>query len=166
MSNQERNQEFGFYLNLVLGQAIQAAGYEKLLNEINEDSGKYIYSKQFTDATPMLQGLYAFIEFQNLIYVTSEWAPNAVSRFTVFLTRSDSELPHLKSDDPDYVQCMLSELVVRGFSVDILPTAKHWWSYQEHIELCNALAEAGHLLAGYGIPWLDEQIFPPSQKIG
>lgn len=166
MSNQERNQEFGFYLHLVLGQAIQAAGYDKQTNEINEFSGKYIYCKQFTDATPTLQGLYAFIEFQNLIYVASEWAPNAVSRFTIFLTRSDSELPYLGSEDPDYAQCMLSELVVRDFSVDILPTARHWWLYREHTELCDALAEAGHLLVGYGIPWLDEQLFPPSQDIG
>ena len=166
MRNAEGNQEFGVYLHLVLGQAIQAAGYEKQINEISEYAGKFIYWKQYTAETPMLQGLYAFIEFQNLNYVTSEWAPEAISRFTVFLTRSDAALPNLKSDDPDYAHCMLSELVVRDFSVGILPSAIYWWPYREHAGLCNALAEAGHLLVGYGIPWLDEQLLPPDQDIG
>lgn len=166
MNSREANENFRMLLQMVLGQALVAAGYELMQNEIKESGGRYIFWKQFSENTPTLQGLYAFIEFQNLSYVSSEWAPRAASRFTVYLTRSDADLPHLPSLDPDFAHCMLSELVVRDFSVAILPTAQFWWPYHGRTELCDALSEAGHLLIGYGIPWLDDELTPPLHDSG
>jgi hypothetical protein len=48
----------------------------------------------------------------------------------------------------------LSALVVEDFGVAILPSGKHWWTYQDTQTLGHALAEAGHLIVGYGMPWL------------
>ena len=48
----------------------------------------------------------------------------------------------------------LSQLVVQDFSVAILPSADHWWEFHNTDSLGKALAEAGHLIIGYGIPWL------------
>lgn len=159
--NPEMNQEFGMYLDLVLGQALQAAGYAKLMNDINENFGKYVYTKPPEYEKQLQEKLHLYIEFQNLAYISSEWAPNAASRFTVFLTRQEEEPPQGNHPTTFATRCMLSELVVRDFSVSILPTATHWWLYQGQTELCQALSEAGHLLVGYGIPWLADELKPP-----
>jgi hypothetical protein len=55
----------------------------------------------------------------------------------------------------------LSALVVEDFGVAILPSANHWWTFQNTQELGNALAEAGHLTIGYGIPFLAGELSPP-----
>ena len=162
MKSQQVNERFGTLLQLVLGQALAAAGYELLQGALRESSGKFTFWKRFSTDIPTLQGLYAYIEFQHLVYVSSEWAPKAASRFTVYLTRSDAEQPHLLSNDPDYARRMLSELVVRDFTVAILPSAQHWWSYHDQTELSAALVEAGHLLVGYGLPWLADELTPPT----
>jgi hypothetical protein len=56
----------------------------------------------------------------------------------------------------------LSELVVGDFGVNILPSADHWWTYSDTDSLGHALAEAGHLAVGYGMPWLAGELEPPS----
>jgi hypothetical protein len=70
------------------------------------------------------------------------------SRFRVTLSRSDG----LRRD--------LSTLVVDDFGVAILPTANYWWNYRDVQSLGNALAEAGHLVVGYGMPWLSGDLTP------
>lgn len=159
--NPEMNQEFGMYLDLVLGQALQAAGYIRNMNDIQENMGKFVYLKAPETEKEPRGKPHLYIEFQNLTYISSEWAPNAASRFTVFLGRQDDEDSQGKSPVESSTRCMLSELVVREFSVSILPTETHWWLYQEPTEMCQALSEAGHLLVGYGIPWLAEELKPP-----
>ena len=52
------------------------------------------------------------------------------------------------------VRRTLSALVVEDFGVPILPSADHWWTFRDVTELGSALAEAGHLVVGYGLPWL------------
>ena len=47
------------------------------------------------------------------------------------------------------------------FDVPILPSAEHWWDWRDSVGLGAALAEAGHLLVGYGIPWLAGELEPP-----
>ena len=166
MSNAAANERFGVLLNMVLGQALAAAGYESTSSQLQEAGGKFTYWKRFGPETPILKGLYAYIEFQHLPNAPSEWAPEAASRFTIFLTRSDEEQAHLLSEDPDYARRMLSELIVEDFSVAVLPAARYWWSYQNEAELAQALAAAGRLLVGYGLPWLADEITPPAAAPG
>lgn len=44
--------------------------------------------------------------------------------------------------------------VVEDFGVAILPSADHWWQFRDVTGLGRALAEAGYLVVGYGLPWL------------
>ncbi|MFW5709278.1 MAG: hypothetical protein ACOCX5_03555, partial [Chloroflexota bacterium] len=57
----------------------------------------------------------------------------------------------------------LGTLVVDDFGVPILPSGNHWWTFRNIDELGKALAEAGHLVVGYGMPWLAGELTPPSE---
>jgi hypothetical protein len=59
-----------------------------------------------------------------------------------------------------FVRRDLSALVVEDFGVGILPSAAHWWSFTQTAELGQALAEAGHLVVGFGMPWLSGDLDP------
>ena len=83
----------------------------------------------------------------------SMWSSGAPSRFRVELTRA--------SERDGAVVRSLSRLVVEDFGVKILPAADHWWSYRDTDSLGKALAEAGHLIVGYGLPWLAGELSPP-----
>ena len=54
--------------------------------------------------------------------------------------------------------------MVEDFGVKILPAADHWWSYSDTDSLGKALAEAGHLVVGYGLPWLAGELIPRGDK--
>ena len=56
----------------------------------------------------------------------------------------------------------LSQLVVEDFGVAILPSSDHWWQFSNTDELGKTLAEAGHLVIGYGMPYLSGDLEPPS----
>jgi hypothetical protein len=109
-------------------------------------------------------GLYGFIEFQHLHYADTEWSSGVPSRFRVSLIRSDSSNASVASHHSDNARRTLSALVVDDFGVAILPSADYWWTFSNTTELGRALAEAGHLVAGYGIPWLAGDLTPPSGK--
>jgi hypothetical protein len=49
---------------------------------------------------------------------------------------------------------------MEDFGVGILPSAAHWWSFTQTAELGQALAEAGHLVVGFGMPWLSGDLDP------
>jgi len=134
---------FRLLLLTVLGQALGAAGY--LLDEdpVSEAAGRFRFLPT-DDAAADLR-----IEFQALAGTASEWAPRMPSRFQVTLIRQGEERA-------------LAALVVQDFGVEILPSAEHWWSWQDSAELGAALAEAGHLLVGFGIPWLKGELEPPT----
>ena len=55
----------------------------------------------------------------------------------------------------------MSALVVKDFGVAILPSADHWWTFRDMNELGTALAEAGHLVVAYGMPWLAGELSLP-----
>jgi hypothetical protein len=93
--------------------------------------------------------------------VDSEWLSGEPSRFRVTVTRTDQLNPTMKSDHDQYIRRDLSALVVEDFGVAILPSANYWWAFQNTQELGNALAEAGHLTIGYGIPFLAGELSPP-----
>ena len=148
MSDQTPQDYFRLLLLTVVGQAFTAADYHLEDNPVQWAGGRYRFAHGFEN------GLYRFIEFQLLSYVDSEWASGMPSRFRVTLIRTDKLSPAAPSTHSDYARRSLSALVVEDFGVAILPSADHWWTFRNTTELGDALAEAGHLIVGYGMPWL------------
>ncbi len=145
-ASQSPQEYFRLILLTVVGQAFGAAGYQLQERETQWAGGLFRFAKRFDN------GLYGFIEFQLLAY-----AENAPSRFRVTLVRSD-KANAAASDHPHYVRRTLSALVMDDFGVPILPSADHWWTFRDVTELGRALAEAGHLAVGYGMPWLSDDL--------
>ena len=139
---------FRTLLRTVLGQAFAAAGYRLAQAPLQWAGGKFRFVKPFEDGS---QGM---IDFQALVYSDSAWSSAAPSRFRVQLARSQA--------GNILVARSLSQLVVADFGVLILPSADHWWAYSDTDSLGKALAEAGHLAIGYGMPWLAGELSPPS----
>jgi len=138
-------------LLIVVGQAFEAAGYTLMDRPVQHAAGQFRFIK------PLDDGSFGLIDYQLLSYTDTEWSTGMPSRFKVTLIRSDDANPRKASD---LVQRDLSALVVDDFGVDILPSAKHWWSFRSVEGLGKALAEAGHLVIGYGIPWLAGDLTP------
>ncbi|MCY3574702.1 MAG: hypothetical protein OXG92_09520 [Chloroflexi bacterium] len=139
---------FGTLLRTVLGQAFAAAGYHLANAPLQWAGGKFCFVKAFED------GSRGMIDFQALVYSDSAWSAGAPSRFRVQLSRSlAGDMLAARS---------LSQLVVSDFGVMILPAADHWWAYSDTDSLGKALAEAGHLAIGYGMPWLAGELLPPA----
>lgn len=134
---------FRLLLVTVVGQAYRAAGY--LLDErpVQWAGG------QFRFVRPLEADQQHSIDYQLLTYQDTEWSANAPSRFRVTLSRADG------------ARRTLSQLVVADFGVAILPSADHWWTFHTTDDLGHALAEAGHLVVGYGMPWLAGDLVPP-----
>lgn len=153
---QNPQEYFRMLLLTVVGQAFTAAGYLLDENPVHWAGGRFRFTHRLEN------GLHTFIEFQLLAYTDSEWSSGVPSRFRVTLIRSDQPAPYAHSDHPDTVRRSLSALVVDDFGVAILPSADHWWTFRDTTELGNALAEAGHLAVGYGMPWLAGELQPPS----
>ena len=149
---------FRVILMNVVGQAYNAAGYTLEDQPLKWAGGQYRFKKALGD------DLYGFIEYQLLAYVDTEWSAGMPSRFKVIVTRTDKSDPSQPSDHKDYVRKDLSVLIVDDFNVAILPSANHWWGFKTTDELGKTLAEAGHLVVGYGIPWLAGELEPPSSE--
>jgi hypothetical protein len=157
MTNSQSPQEyFRVLLLTVVGQAFTAAGYSLEERPVQWSGGLFRFVK------PLPDGLNAFIEYQLLAYVETLWASRQPSRFRVTLTRTDQPAPSQSSQHPQFAQRDLSALVVEDFGVAILPSPDHWWTFANTTELGNALAEAGHLVIGYGMLWLSGDLVPPS----
>ncbi len=142
MLKQDPQEYFRTLLVTVIGQAYRAAGYELQETPIQWAGGLFRFERLLDN------GLTAVIEYQHLAYYDTEWSSGMPSRFRVALSRSDG----LRRD--------LSALVVEDFGVAILPSAAHWWNYRDTHTLGQALAEAGHLVIGYGMPWLSGELNP------
>lgn len=147
--------QFHMLLMTVVGQVYQAAGYHLEDNPVKQAGGLFRFRK------PLTTDLYGFIEYQLLSLPQTEWSGNITSRFRVHLVRTDQPDAQRPSQHPQYVRKTLSELIVQDFRVDILPSAGYWWQYSNTDELGKALAEAGHLVVGYGMPWLSGDLTPP-----
>lgn len=133
-------------LMLVVGQAFAAAGYALEERPVQWAGGSFRFHK------PLAEGVTAVIEFQALMYQDTEWAAGNPSRFKVILSRRGGAAP---------VRRDLCALVVSDFGVPIVPSADHWWVFASLDALGKALAEAGYLVVGYGIPWLAGELLPP-----
>jgi hypothetical protein len=157
---QERQSQQDYFHTLLLtvvGQAFDAAGYHLKQSPLQWAGGKYRFIKSFE------HGLYGLIDFQVLVYTENMWSSGMASRFHVQLTRSDDPNGKLTHHDK-YMTRTLSQLVVGDFGVKILPSADHWWTYHDTDSLGKGLAEAGHLIVGYGMPWLSGDLMPPPRE--
>lgn len=150
----EATDHFRMVLLTVVGQAFEAAGYQLEDSPVKQAGGLFRFRKALEG------GLYGFIEFQLLYLPTTEWSGNTTSRFRVHLIRTDK--PNAQQRGDVFTRKTLSELVVRDFGVAILPSVDHWWQFSNTDELGKALAEAGHLAVGYGMPWLAGDLKSPS----
>lgn len=142
-------------LQTVIGQALDAAGYNLERSPLQWAGGKYRFVKALED------DCVALIEFQVLVYSDNAWSTAQPSRFNVQLGRP-GPLGAGKNDADRFSIRNLGQLVVRDFGVKILPAEDHWWRYHDTDSLAEALAEAGYLLVGYGMPWLAGELLPPS----
>jgi hypothetical protein len=147
---------FRTIMHTVVGQAFAAAGYELLHEPMKWTGGRFRYAK------PLANGLTGYIEFQVLVYNDTAYTGKQASRFTVTLYRTD-QTGGRQSKHPQYVQRSLSQLVVTDFGVEILPDADYWWQFKDTDALGKALAEAGHLIIGYAIPYLAGDLLPDAE---
>ena len=146
---------FRTLLQTVVGQAFSAAGYQLQDAPMQWAGGKYRFARALPD------GFFGLIDFQVLVYSDTMWSAGALSRFNVQLTRAR----HRHGQAGNGAACAtrgLSQLVVEDFGVAILPAADHWWTFHDTESLGAALAEAGHLVVGYGMPWLARELIPPA----
>jgi hypothetical protein len=150
---QSLQEYFRTIMHTVVGQAFGAAGYDLMQEPMQWIGGRFRYAK------PLADDLTCYIEFQVLVYNDNDWTRGQPSRFTVNLYRSD-KVGGKPSTHAQYVRRSLPQLVVADFGVDILPSASHWWQFDDTDSLGKALAEAGHLIIGYGIPWLAGDLSP------
>jgi len=154
--SQSPQEYFRLLLLTVVGQAFTAAGYTLEEHPTQWAGGLFRFAK------PLEDGLTGFIEYQLLAYTDTSWASRNPSRFRVTLTRTDQAAPRLPSTHPYFVQRDLGTLVTQDFAVAILPGADYWWTFTNTDELGKALAESGHLVIGFGMPWLSGELQPPS----
>ncbi len=160
MQERQAAQEyFRALLRTVVGQAFAAAGYHFAEEPLQSAGGRYRFAKAFAD------GGVGWIDFQVLVVSDTIWSGGAPSRFRVGLTRWMMPAGGMQRHR-QRVTRGLAELVVADFGVNILPSADHWWSYRDTDSLGKALAEAGHLIVGYGIPWLSGDLLPPDDAGG
>lgn len=145
MIGETPQEHFRLILLTVAGAAFDAAGYRLDERPMLWAGGLFRFARPFDDDTV------AQIDFQLLAYADTEWSSGAPSRFRVTLARGERRRG-------------LGELVVVDFGVGILPDSDHWWTYRNTDELGRALAEAGHLVVGYGMPWLSGDLHPPSAE--
>jgi hypothetical protein len=158
--SQSPQEAFRLLLLTVVGQAFTAAGYSLEERPTQWVGGLFRFAKSL-DLGQGGEPLTAFIEYQLLAYTETMWASRNPSRFRVTLTRTDQPTPRQPSTHPDFLQRDLGTLVVEDFGVAILPNADYWWTFANTDELGKALAESGHLVVGFGMPWLSGELQPP-----
>jgi hypothetical protein len=119
-------EEFIATLRHVMGAPLDAAGYILQDHPMQQARGLFRFVK----------GEWA-VEFQTLYHPQS-----SLSRFRVSLTREGEERS-------------LSDIIWTEYGARVLPAEDHWWLYKAPRDLAPHLVEAGKLLFGYGIPWLE-----------
>lgn len=138
----EPNVVFQQVLNHVLGQALAAAHYQLEDTPMHHARGLLRYRKQPAD------NFYTFIEFQNLYHPQSE-----LSRFQINLIRNSQANARAQSDH--LAEQTLPFVIWNVYQAEVLPSAEHWWLYKHPQDLAYELYNAGQLLFGYGVPWLE-----------
>lgn len=126
----------------VAGQALAAAHYQLEAQPMQQARGLLRYGKALGPER------YAFIEFQSLYHPQSD-----LGRFRINLLRNNS--PEARAPGPAQVEQTLSQVMWHHYDARVLPAEDHWWLYKHQQDLAYALMEAGKLLFGYGVPWLE-----------
>lgn len=130
-----------------VGQAFEAAGYALQDEPLQWLSGRFRYARALDD------GFTAYVEFLVLVYNDNAWVGQRPSRFRVMLLRSDQ--PGGKpSQHARYANRNLGDVLRNEYAVDVLPSADHWWAFNDHNSLARGFYEAGQLIVAYGMPWL------------
>lgn len=127
-------------LNRVIGEVLTAAHYTLFENPMQQARGMFRYHKKLADDR------YGFIEFQMLYH------PD-LSRFRISLLRNSSL--DARTAAPDAVEHALAWIIWHEYQARVLSSEDHWWVYHHPQDLAAALVEAGKLLFGYGVPWLE-----------
>ncbi len=127
-------------LLLVLGQMFNAAGYALRASPLHWSGGLFRFERH-------RGGDVLRVEYQALLH------DQAPSRFQVTLARLPGGTP-----------ITLPRLLWDDFGVCVLPEADHWWPFRDVADLSDGLLESGKLLAGYGLPWLDGSLLPPTSE--
>lgn len=140
---------FGETLEKVAGGALSASGYALQDNATHQARGLFRYRKELAD------GLSAYIEFQLLFYKMG-----GPSRFRVNLLRNTGPDARAISDYADRIDTTLGRLLWEDFDIQTLGSPDPWWTFNSSYELGTALVEAGKLVIGFGIPWLEGTLKP------
>jgi hypothetical protein len=135
-------------LHHVLGQAFTASGYTLQANPTHQGRGLFRYSKPLTD------GSTAYAEFQLLAF------PGAPSRFRVTLLRNQGGDARTPSAYGAKIEITLSRLLWEVFHIQQPESSDHWWTFGTPQQLGAGLIEAGKLLIGFGLPWLEGALKP------
>lgn len=136
-------------LEKVAGGAFVALGYVLQDNGTHQSRGLFRYRKDLAD------GASVYVEFQLLFYKLG-----GPSRFRVNLLRNTGPDARAASDDSDKVDTTLGKLLWDTVDIRVLGNADHWWTFSNAYELGAALVDAGKLVIGFGIPWLEGTLKP------
>jgi hypothetical protein len=131
----------------VVGQAFTALGYTLQTNPTHQARGLFRYAKALDDE------ISTYVEFQVLYYQSG-----VPSRFRINLLRNTGSDARSPSDYSEKIDTALAKLIWDGFGVRQLTGPAHWWTFRDPNELAYAVAEAGKLLIGFGIPWLEGKL--------
>ncbi len=140
---------FGDMLEKVAGSAFRASGFTLQDNATHQARGLFRYRKDLAD------GVSVYVEFQLLFYKIG-----GPSRFRVNLLRNKGADARTASSYQGKVDTTLGKLLWEDFGVQTLGTPDAWWTFNTAQELATALVEAGKLVIGFGIPWLEGTLLP------
>lgn len=145
--NPKQTAAFFALLQHVVGQALAAAGYILEEQPLQQARGLIRYRKALGD------DVYTFIEWQLLAFEQSR-----VAQFQVNLLRNRGVEARALTDYADRAEHTLPWLIWHVFGARVVPSDSVWWEFRDDNELGQALASAGRLLFGYGVPWLEKKL--------
>ena len=134
-------------LTTIVGQALDAAGYVMENHPLQQARGLIRFRKKLTS---LGSDIYGFVEWQLLAF---EQSP--VARFQINLLRNKGLDARAITDYAKREEHTLPWVIWNVYEVKVVPHDKVWWDFRDTIELEQALASAGRLLFGYGVPWLE-----------
>jgi hypothetical protein len=143
----EKARAFKETLETVAGQALDAAGYQLEADPMQLGRGMVRYVKPLPE---LGEDIYGFIEWQLLAFEQSSFY-----RFRIQLLRNQGKSARTPTGHPLQTECTLAWVIWHVYQARILPSDDEWWSFRYEDELPQLIANAGRLLFGYGVPWLE-----------
>ncbi|PJF40886.1 MAG: hypothetical protein CUN55_12255 [Phototrophicales bacterium] len=143
-------EETGRFMQMILtivGQALNAAGYNLEQDQLQQQRGLVRFQKPLEN---LGEDVYGFVEWQLLAFRQSP-----VSRFQITLLRNQGRIARAKTLYEHQDEKTLSWVMWHVFDAKLLPNDDAWWEFQDVSQQTHAIATAGRALFGYGIPWLE-----------